>query len=133
MVSRLQRVRPPDDSRPAGAFASVGRGFDIDAGVLAFGSNGCRFDPGASETVHSNVYMNEGQVLEAAIGLRLERLLPTHYSVWKGLDGDPTSLVEHAASFEYLRVIEPITVGDRVDVDRPGSVPMDALTRGEAG
>ncbi|QLG27284.1 MBL fold metallo-hydrolase [Halorarum halophilum] len=121
------------DSRSAETFASVGREFDIDAGVLAFGSNGRRFDPAAGETVHSNVYMNEDQVLEAANDLQLDRLLPTHYGMWKGLDGDPTSLVEHAASFEYPRVIEPITVGDRVDVHRPGIVPMDALTRGEAG
>ena len=121
------------DSRPAEAFASVGREFDVAAGVLAFGSNGRRFDPEAGETVNSNVYMSEDQVVEAANALRLDRLLPTHYQMWKGLDGDPKSLLEHAASFEYPRVVEPITVGDRVDVDRPGIVPLDVLTRGESG
>lgn len=117
------------DSRPCEAFASIGDRFDIDVGVLAFGSVGRRYYPDRDETLDPYVYMDENQVIEAATDLRIDRLLPTHHSMWKGLDGDPKSLHDHAASYEHPRSIEPISLGDRVDVDTPGIKPLGILDR----
>jgi len=115
------------DTRPCDAFASIGERFDIDAGVLAFGSVGRRYYPDADETRAYHVYMDENQVVKAANNLQLDRLLPTHYGMWKGLDADPKVLHEHATSFEYPRSIEPIKLGDRVAIDSPGIRPLDVL------
>jgi L-ascorbate 6-phosphate lactonase len=115
------------DSRPADCFADVGREFDIDVGVLAFGSVGRRYYPGADETRAYHVYMDENDVIAAANDLRLDRLLPSHYNMWKGLDADAKVLHEHAASFPHPAVIHPVDVGDRVDLGRPGVVPLSVL------
>jgi L-ascorbate 6-phosphate lactonase len=115
------------DTRPCDAFASIGERFDIDAGVLAFGSVGRRYYPDADETRAYHVYMDENQVVKAANNLQLDRLLPTHYGMWKGLDADPKVLHEHATSFEYPRSTEPIKLGDRVAIDSPGIRPLDVL------
>jgi len=117
------------DSRPAEAFADVGREFDVDLGVLAFGTVGRRYYPDLDETRAYHVYMDENQVLEAANDLRLDRLVPTHYETWKGLDGDPKGLHEHATSHPYPSVIEVAKAGDRLDVGEPGVKPLSILDR----
>ncbi|MFB6106943.1 MAG: MBL fold metallo-hydrolase [Halobacteriaceae archaeon] len=117
------------DTRPTPAFADLGERFDVDAGVLAFGSVGRRYYPDAGETRASHVYMDENQVVEVANALGVDRLLPTHHSMWKGLDGDPKVLHEHAASFAYPRSVEPIKLGDRVDLGTPGIRPLRTLDR----
>jgi len=71
--------------------------------------------------------MDEDEVIEAASALSIDRLVPTHHGMWKGVGADPAALSTHAASFEHPRVIEPIEVGDRFDVDRPGIVPPRVL------
>jgi len=73
------------------------------------------------------VYMDEDEVIEAASALSIDRLVPTHHGMWKGVGAGPAALSTHAASFEHPRVIEPIEVGDRFDVDRPGIVPPRVL------
>ena len=117
------------DSRPCDSFSSIGENFDIDAGVLAFGSVGRRYYPDEEETIAYHVYMDENQIIEAANALQLDRLLPTHHSMWKGLNGDPKVLHEHASSYRYPHSITPISLGDRVDIQVPGIRPMRTLDR----
>ena len=113
----------PGDSKPADAFAAIGDEFDINMGVLAFGTVGRIHHSGDGETRPTKWYMSENEVVEAANDLRLDRLLPTHFDMWKGVTGDPKGLHEHAASYEFPRTLEVVSVGDRVDLGNPGVVP----------
>jgi L-ascorbate 6-phosphate lactonase len=108
------------DSKPAGEFAAIGREFDIDVGILAFGTRGNVADPDGGAPDRVSWYMHGDQVIEAANDLRIDRLLPTHYDMWNGVDGDRKVIFEHARSHEYPRRIDPIRIGDRVDLDEPG-------------
>ena len=106
------------DTKPAGAFEAVGEEFDIDAGILAFGTRGNVAD---AERVHRvSWYMHPDQVIEAANDLRIDRLLPTHYDMWNGVDGDRKAVFEAARSHPYPRRIDPIRIGDRIDLGSPG-------------
>lgn len=115
------------DSRPASIFESIGDEFDIDVGSLTTGSTGRIRYPGADETRTETWYADENEVVELANMLELDRLLPVHWDMWKGVGLHPTGLHEHARSFEYPRMIEPIQIGDRVDVEEPGIEPLGAL------
>lgn len=108
------------DSRPAETFESIGNRFDIDLGVLAFGSVGNIYEPDKGHAEVTRWYMDENQIIEAANQLQLERLAPSHYDMWRGVGADPKVLFEHAASHRYPRVIEPVKIGDRVDFTKPG-------------
>jgi L-ascorbate 6-phosphate lactonase len=108
------------DSKPASAFAEIGAAFDLDMGALAFGTAGRIYHGDDGETRPTKWYMSEGEVVEAANDLRLSRLLPTHFDMWKGVVADPKSLHEHAASFEYPRAIEILSIGDRAELVQPG-------------
>jgi L-ascorbate 6-phosphate lactonase len=110
------------DSRPAGAFEAVADEFDIEVGALALGSEGMIPDPGGGPAERTRWYMHENDAVEAAGQLEIDRLIPVHWDMWRGVGTDPKGLHEHAASFEYPRTIEPVTIGDRVDVGRPGIV-----------
>lgn len=113
----------PGDSKPADAFAAIGDEFDIDLGVLAFGTVGRIYDAADDEARPTKWYMSENEVVEAANDLRLDRLLPSHFDMWKGVSGDPKGLHEHVASYEYPRTLEVVSIGDRVDLGSPGVVP----------
>ena len=120
------------DSKPAEAFHDVGDEFDLDCGALAFGTTGMiahadDADPAATDVRRTTWYMDENQVIEAANALGLPRLLPSHYDMWKGMVGDPKALADHAASFPYPRTIEPVRIGDRVDLGEPGIVTPRTL------
>jgi L-ascorbate 6-phosphate lactonase len=115
------------DSGPAEAFHDVGAAFDIDVGALAMGTTGNVYWPDDDEARPTTWYMDENEVIETANALELDRLLPTHYDMWKGVGADPAALHDHAASFRYPRSIESVTVGDRVDVDDYGIVPPHHL------
>ena len=117
------------DSRPADVFEEIGEEFDIDLGVLAFGTVGTIHYADEGEARRTRWYMDENQVVEAANALGLERLLPSHHDMWRGMVADPKALFEHAASFEYPRVIEVARVGDRFDVGRAGRVRSASLRR----
>jgi len=109
------------DSRPApDAFGAVADSFDVDVGALAFGSVGTVYDPDTGAGERNRWYMDENQVIEAANQLELDRLLPTHYDMWRGLGADPNVLTHHAASFTYPRVIEHAVIGDRFSIAEPG-------------
>lgn len=116
----------PGDSRPAPAFADIGETFDLDLGVLAVGSVGNIVDATDGIPRVTRWYMDENEAIEAANALKLDRLLPSHWDMWKGVGTDPKALVEHAASYRYPRVIERVMVGDRVDFGAPGIVTPGA-------
>jgi L-ascorbate 6-phosphate lactonase len=103
------------DARP-GEFEAVGDAYDIDLGFLAFGSVGRILDRESGERVRTRWYNDENTVVECANALELERLVPTHWDMWKGLTADPTVLHSHARSFPYPESVEVVEVGDRVDL-----------------
>lgn len=115
------------DSRPSTAFEAIAAEFDVDVGAFAFGSVGTIYDPTDDECRRTRWYMDENQLIEAANQLQVDRLVPAHYDMWRGVGADPKSLHEHAHSFEYPHVVEVVQIGDRVDVDRPGVVRARSL------
>jgi len=104
------------DTKPSDAFERVGEAYDVDLGVLAFGTVGQIPDKETREPTRTRWYNDENQVIEAANALQLDRLLPSHWDMWKGLTGDPTVLHEHANSFAHPRSLEVVEIGDRVDL-----------------
>jgi L-ascorbate 6-phosphate lactonase len=110
------------DSKPADAFATIGTTFDIDLGVLAFGTVGNIRYSEDDAVRRTKWYMDENEVADAANALAVDRLLPSHFDMWRGVAGDPNVLHEHVASFEYPRVLEVVDIGDRVDLGSPGVV-----------
>ncbi|PSP85225.1 MBL fold metallo-hydrolase [Halobacteriales archaeon QS_1_68_17] len=100
------------DARPGEAFERVGDRYDIDLGVLAFGSVGMIPDRETREPKRTRWYSDENQIVEAATQLRLDRLVPSHWDMWKGLTADPTALHEHVRTFAYPRELDVIEIGD---------------------
>jgi L-ascorbate 6-phosphate lactonase len=103
------------DARPGG-FDGVGERHDIDLGAVAFGSTGMIPDKETREPERTTWYNTPDMAVRAANELRLDRLLPTHWDMWKGLGADPASLHRHAGSFEYPRGVEIVEIGDRTDI-----------------
>jgi L-ascorbate 6-phosphate lactonase len=101
------------DARPSEAFDDVGDRYDIDLGVVAFGSAGTIPDEETGEPAYTEWYSDENMAAEAARQLELDRLLPTHWDMWKGLTADPDALRHHTRSFEYPRTVEVLEIGDR--------------------
>jgi L-ascorbate 6-phosphate lactonase len=104
------------DTKPGDVLAEVGRTHDIDLGALAFGSVGTIPDRETGEPTRTKWYSDENEVIAAAESLRLDRLVPTHWDMWKGLTADPTALHRHAASFDFPRGLEIVEIGDRIDL-----------------
>ena len=104
------------DTKPGAALDPIGDRYDIDLGVLALGSAGMIPDKETREPTRTHWYADENGVIEAARSLQLDRLLPSHWDMWKGLTADPTALFEHARSFEHPRTLEIVEIGDRVDL-----------------
>ncbi|MFC6825389.1 MBL fold metallo-hydrolase [Halopelagius fulvigenes] len=104
------------DTKPAEEFAELGEEYDIDLGVLAFGAIGNIPDKETGEPVRTKWYSTENEIIEAASDLRLDRLLPSHWDMWKGMTADPTVLHAHSRSFEYPERLEIAEIGDRVDL-----------------
>jgi L-ascorbate 6-phosphate lactonase len=103
------------DARP-GTFERVGEEYDIDLAALAFGSEGMILDKETREPTRTRWYNDENQIVDAAAALRTDRLLPTHWDMWKGLTADPTALHDHIRSFAYPRTLDIAEIGDRVDL-----------------
>lgn len=103
------------DARP-GAFSELGEQFDIDLGALAFGTTGMIPDKQTREPKRTTWYNDENMLIEAANELQLDRLIPTHWDMWKGLTADPTVLHHHASSFAYPRQLEIVEIGDTVSL-----------------
>ena len=104
------------DSKPADNFADLGESYDIDLGILAFGAIGNIPDKETREPVRTKWYATENETIESASDLQLDRLLPTHWDMWKGMTADPTVLHHHAQSYEYPDRLEIAEIGDRVDL-----------------
>lgn len=106
----------PGDSRPADSFAALGEAFDIDLGIVAFGTAGMIPDKQTREPTYTKWYNDAGEAVEAASALGVDRLLPSHWDMWKGLTADPTALHDHVNSFDHPSRLELVEIGDRVDL-----------------
>ncbi|WP_280536088.1 MBL fold metallo-hydrolase [Halopenitus sp. POP-27] len=104
------------DTKPTDSFAEIGDAYDIDLGILAFGSAGTIPDKETREPKHTKWYSDETEIVDAANTLEIDRLLPTHWDMWKGLTADPTALYPHVRSFDHPRRLELVEIGDRVDL-----------------
>ena len=104
------------DTKPTDEFADIGEQYDIDLGILAFGTVGNIPDKETREPKRTRWYNDENQVIEAANDLQFDRLLPSHWDMWKGLTGDPTVLHHHAKSFAFPERLDIVEIGDRVDL-----------------
>ncbi|WP_276261444.1 MBL fold metallo-hydrolase [Haloglomus litoreum] len=104
------------DARPSEEFARVGRQHDLDLGALAFGSSGRLLDRMAGGHVYKRWYSSPNEVAEAADQLALDRLLPSHWDIWKGLTADPRSVRDHTRSFSHPRTVEVVEIGDSVSL-----------------
>ncbi|MHC3437832.1 MBL fold metallo-hydrolase [Natrialbaceae archaeon A-gly3] len=104
------------DTKPTDDFARIGKEYDIDLGILAFGTVGMIPDKQTREPKRTRWYNDENQIIEAAATLGFDRLLPSHWDMWRGLTSDPKVLHHHAKSFAYPRDLEIAEIGDRVDL-----------------
>ncbi|TMT86266.1 MBL fold metallo-hydrolase [Haloterrigena sp. H1] len=104
------------DTKPTDEFERIGDEYDIDLAVFAFGTVGQIPDKQTREPKRTRWYNDENQVIECATALECDRLLPSHWDMWKGLTADPTALHHHAASFAYPQRLEIAEIGDRVDL-----------------
>lgn len=101
------------DARPSEQFESVGERYDIDLGALAFGSAGMLLDKETREPTYTRWYADENEVATAANQIEVDRLLPTHWDMWKGLTADPAAVRPHIRSYNYPRTVELLEIGDR--------------------
>lgn len=104
------------DARPGVAFERVGEEFDLDVGALAFGSAGMLPDEEAGEPTYTKWYSDANELARAAAQLRLDRLLPTHWDMWRGLTADPRGVRDHTRSYEYPKTVELLQLGDRTSI-----------------
>ncbi|PSP82056.1 MBL fold metallo-hydrolase [Halobacteriales archaeon QS_4_69_225] len=107
------------DARPSEAFDDVGDRHDLDLGVVAFGSAGMIPDKESREPTHTEWYADENAAAEAAAQLELDRLVPTHWDMWKGLTADPTALRPHVRSYDYPERLELLEIGDSIALPPP--------------
>ena len=66
--------------------------------------------------------MDENEITEAATQLELDRLVPAHYDMWRGVGANPKALHEHIHWFPYPRTLVSIRIGDRLNVSRDGMI-----------
>ncbi|WP_224269020.1 MBL fold metallo-hydrolase [Haloprofundus salinisoli] len=104
------------DTKPSDAFDDIGEKYDIDLGILAFGSIGNIPNKETGEMVRTKWYSTENEIIEAASSLQFDRLLPSHWDMWRGMTADPTALYKHAASYTYPKALTIVSIGDRVDL-----------------
>ncbi|KZN23489.1 MBL fold metallo-hydrolase [Haladaptatus sp. R4] len=104
------------DTKPGEKLETVGESYDIDLGVLAFGSDGWIPDKETREPKYTKWYSDENEIADAANALQLDTLLPTHWDMWKGLTADPTALYDHTRSYDYPNALKIIEIGDRVEL-----------------
>ncbi|WP_264556054.1 MBL fold metallo-hydrolase [Halocatena marina] len=104
------------DARPGTAFEKVGAAYDIDLGALAFGSVGMIPDKETGEPTRTKWYSDENEIINAANQLHLNRLIPTHWDMWRGLTADPTTLEYHNSTVPYPHNLEIAVIGDSIRV-----------------
>ena len=101
------------DTKPHDGFSDLAA-HGIDLAVVAFGSPGTIPDKQTGEPATKRWYCDEADAVEIARTLRADRLLPSHWDMWKGLTADPTALHDHVRSFQFPRRLEIVEIGDRV-------------------
>ena len=101
------------DTKPGPVLHRVGETFDVDLAAVAFGTVGMLPDGkgGRSET---KWYCDENQAVAVANAVRADRLLPTHWDVWRNLTANPTSIHDHARSFPYPERLEIVNIGSSI-------------------
>jgi L-ascorbate 6-phosphate lactonase len=104
------------DSKPADAFSNIVEQFDIDLGILAYGTQGMMPHRETGDLVDTKWYNTESELLEAANDLRLNRLLPSHWDMWKRLTADPTSLHDDLRGYDYPEQLELLEIGDQTKI-----------------
>jgi len=104
------------DACPGEPFERVGETYDVDIAALAFGSSGMIPDKETREPAYTKWYADENEIAAAAAQVRPDRLLPTHWDMWKGLTADPAAVRPHVRSYGYPRTLELVEIGDRVSV-----------------
>jgi len=100
------------DSKPAPAFDGIGDAYDIDLGVLAYGTRGIMPHRETGEPTLTKWYNDENELVSAANDLTVDRLLPSHWDMWKRLTADPTALHHHVRSFDHPNRLELLEIGD---------------------
>ena len=103
------------DARP-GSFDEIGASYDVDLAALAFGSSGMIPDKETREPKRTSWYSDENMLVEAANELQADRVVPTHWDMWKGLTADPTVLHNHANSFSYPNAFDVVEIGDHISM-----------------
>jgi L-ascorbate 6-phosphate lactonase len=104
------------DTKPTAAFEEVAERRDVDLAVLAFGSVGMLPAKDGSGLARKRWYNDENQIIETASTLEADRLVPTHWDMWRGLTADPTALHRHASSFDYPRRLDVLEIGDSLEI-----------------
>lgn len=104
------------DGRPFEGLKAIGSRYDIDLAVVAFGSSGMILDKASREPTYTEWYADENMAAKAAEQLQTDRLLPSHWDMWKGLTADPTGLHDHIRSFDYPRSLEILEIGDKINL-----------------
>lgn len=119
------------DSRPADAFSEIGDEFDIDLGMVAFGSVGniVHTEDEPTAAYPTDWYNDAAQVVEIANQLELDRLVPVHWDMWRGVGAAPTAMHDVAASRQHPRVVEIVRIGDRLNLGAAGVVPLRDIRR----
>ncbi len=105
------------DTKPGEELSVLGRTHSIDLAIVAFGTVGnlpAKDDWDRRE--RTRWYCDENEVIAIANALEADRLLPSHWDMWKGVSGDPTVLHHHASSWSYPRQLEIVEIGDRVEL-----------------
>lgn len=104
------------DTKPHEKFPDLAAEYDIDLGILAFGAVGNIEDKETGEPVRTKWYSTENEVVTAANDLQFDRLLPSHWDMWKGMTTDPKVLHHHTRSYDYPSSLEIAEIGDRIDL-----------------
>ncbi len=104
------------DTKPHEGFTDLADEYDIDLAIVAFGSVGTIPDKETREPVETKWYCDENQAVEIARALETDRMLPTHWDMWKGLTADPTALHDHVRSFAFPERLDVVAIGDRLDL-----------------
>ncbi len=104
------------DTKPHPCLEDIGNKYSIDLGALAFGSSGIILNKKTRQPKLTKWYCDESDIIQASCQLRLKRLLPAHWDMWKGLTANPSALVSHSRGFEYPSHIELVEIGDMVDL-----------------
>jgi L-ascorbate 6-phosphate lactonase len=102
------------DSKPADTLARIGERYEVDLGILAFGSTGNLPDSTTGEPRLTKWYADADEVIDLANQFEVDRLLPSHHDMWKGMTADPKALHDHVRNRPFPKRLEIVEIGDRI-------------------